>query len=221
MIVSMYLKSIWQIPLAPWLKSNGWAFPSGHLFGACAFYLWISHEMKQRWVSVLAFIIICGEAFGLLQQKYHHINDIIGAVGFVIPFLFIYNIIVKREFFQKRPDLLIIPILLISSVLMMLIPIMRAHVMAAFVALIAFGVSWVLTHNAQISGKIWPRIIAVILFAFLSVGARYILEKSDILPLYRLFFEMVIGPVILNLVILWIYRMSHCGGESYIKNNVK
>ena len=134
-----YLKSIWQIPLAPWVKSDGWAFPSGHMFVACVFYLQISREIQKRWVTNLVYIILLNEAYGLVQQKYHIMRDVAGALGFAIITLYFYNMLTKRPFFQNRPEFLIIVLLPLSLILTILLPSIQPHVIHSLAGLVGFS----------------------------------------------------------------------------------
>ena len=138
-ILVTYLKSIWQIPLAPWVKSDGWSFPSGHMFVACVFYLQISREMQKRWVTNLVYIILLGEAYGLVHQKYHIMRDVAGALGFAIVTLYLYNMLTKRPFFQNRPESLIIVLLPLSLILTILLPITQPHVIYSLAGLVGFA----------------------------------------------------------------------------------
>ena len=135
-----YLKSIWQIPLAPWVKSDSWAFPSGHMFVASVFYLQISREMQKRWVSNLVYIVLLGEAFGLIQQKYHILRDVAGALGFAILSLYLYALLTKRSFFRNRPEWLILVLLPISMILIILLPIIQPYILYVLAGLVGFSV---------------------------------------------------------------------------------
>lgn len=142
MIVCAYLKGVWQVPLAPWLKSDGWAFPSGHMFSACAFYLWISYEMKKRWISILSVVILCGLGFSLVYKGFHDVYDVLGAVVFVLPFLFLYVLCVKIDFFAKSPHLLILPIFPVAIMLLLFMSVVKPHVIGALLLLCVFAAVW-------------------------------------------------------------------------------
>lgn len=201
LIFSSFLKSIWQIPLAPFLKSDGWAFPSGHMFGACAFYLQISREMHKRWASNAVYVILLGVAFGLVQQKYHNIYDIAGAIVCAIILLFFYNIVIKQELFQKRPDLLIIIILPIAIMLVLLIPIIHPHIIEAISGLSCFAIGWIFTHNISIPQKLSVRILTVLVFLGIVFGIYKILWNINILPLYRLVILSGISLLLINIAL--------------------
>jgi len=201
MIVASYLKSIWQIPLAGFLKSDGWAFPSGHMFGACAFYLQISREMQKRWISNTAYVLLLGIAFGLIQQKYHNIHDVLGAIGFAIILLFCYNIIIKKNFFQKRPDLLIIIILPIALTLILFIPIIYLHIIAAISGLSCFAIGWMLTYNISTPKRLSIKMISILIFAGIVFIIYKILWSIDILPLYRLVMLSGASLFLINIVL--------------------
>lgn len=138
-IVVAYLKSIWQVPLQPWVKSDSWAFPSGHMFVVTSFYLWISKEMNKRWITNLSYIILLGVGLSLIQQKYHITQDVIGAFGFALIFLYLYNIIVSLKPFAKNPDYLVLILLPLSLIIMFCMPIIPPHVFHAVYGIVGFG----------------------------------------------------------------------------------
>ena len=152
-ILVAYLKSIWQIPLEPWVKSDSWAFPSGHMFVACVFYIQISREMQKRWITNVVYIILLGVAYGLIQQRYHNISDVVGAVGFAILLLFLYSILINRKFLSNRPELLIIVLLPISIMLIILLPIIQQHILYTFAGLVGFSIVSVV-HKSVVHKKL-------------------------------------------------------------------
>ena len=135
-----FLKSMWKMQLAPWLNITGSAFPSGHMFVACIFYLQISREMQKRWITNLACIILFGEAYGLLEQKYHIMRDIIGAIGFAIPSLYLYNMLIKHAFFQNRPELLIIILLPLAVIFTIFLHVILPHILYTLAGMMLFGI---------------------------------------------------------------------------------
>lgn len=80
MIYNLYLKSIWQIPLDPPLE--GWAFPSGHMHAAWVFWGWLVCHYK-KWSLFATFLVAMSLAtFGMIDHGYHHLSDVVGAIGF-------------------------------------------------------------------------------------------------------------------------------------------
>lgn len=81
MILSQYLKSIWQIPLAPHL-GEGWAYPSGHMQTAVAFYGWLAYEFRNRWVTLCVLGGLIGIGWALVYKGYHSVDDVLAGVLF-------------------------------------------------------------------------------------------------------------------------------------------
>lgn len=92
LVLNVALKGAFKIPLSP---SNPvpYAFPSGHMQFASAFYLWIT--LTVPWImKILISCLLTGIGFSILYFKYHHLADIIAglmtALLLVIIFYFHY-----------------------------------------------------------------------------------------------------------------------------------
>ncbi len=81
MIFNTLLKLLFKVPLFPHL-GNGYAFPSGHMHAAAAFYGYILYESKNRYVSGLIVIILSLLGLSLVHCNFHDCFDVLGAVGF-------------------------------------------------------------------------------------------------------------------------------------------
>lgn len=79
MILSTFLKSFFKIPYSN-PSFTGYAFPSGHMLAAIAFWGWLAWELQKRWFSVLVFIILPCIAFALIYLDFHTLQDVYGAV---------------------------------------------------------------------------------------------------------------------------------------------
>jgi undecaprenyl-diphosphatase len=99
MIVNQLLKSLFKIPLFPHL-GKGYAFPSGHMHSTMIFYGYIlSKEKDLRMKIALAFILLM-ESFCLVYLNFHNWNDVLGAIGFALIELAVYQLL--REVFSER-----------------------------------------------------------------------------------------------------------------------
>lgn len=147
MILVTYLKSIWKIPLASSIKSDSWAFPSGHMFVACLFYLWSSHEIKKIIFSIFSAMIILGIAFGLIQKGYHDIYDVLGAIIFAIPTMFFYSMLIKQKSIKQNSELILIVLLPTSVILMILTFKIYNHTLWAIAGLFFFGAVRIIHKN--------------------------------------------------------------------------
>ncbi len=142
MIFNAFLKSIFQIPLAEHLNKTGYAFPSGHMQSAIVFYgwLWIAH--KNTLVRAILLTIILGIGCALIQQKYHNLYDVFGAVLFGILTLCIYATVLQIELFRNKPFLLGYILITFAIGLLLSMDSLLNHTLMAFMVLTGFTLSW-------------------------------------------------------------------------------
>lgn len=79
MIVNMYLKSYFKVPLAPHL-GEGYAYPSGHF--QLAFVIWVWMMYKLRWIPLYILTPVCLALYGwgVVVNGYHSWEDVTAAV---------------------------------------------------------------------------------------------------------------------------------------------
>lgn len=100
MIFNAFLKSLFQVPLSSEI-GTGFAFPSGHMQNSAVLWGWLSLEVKRKSFSALSVILLCGIAFGLIQQGYHSLVDILGALVFATLLIILYPLLLKRTFIKN------------------------------------------------------------------------------------------------------------------------
>lgn len=74
------LKVTFQVPLAEILGKDGFAFPSGHMQAATAFFGWLalkSHAFKIRIFTIILLICI---GLSLVHFQYHNYYDVLAAI---------------------------------------------------------------------------------------------------------------------------------------------
>lgn len=76
------LKITFQIPFSPTLGKPGFAFPSGHMHAAVAFYGWLMHRASNSLGRAALVGLLAGIGFSLFYRGYHNYIDIIGALFF-------------------------------------------------------------------------------------------------------------------------------------------
>ena len=148
MIFSAFLKSIFQIPLAEHLNKTGYAFPSSHMQTAIVFYGWLFIAHKNTLVRSLVSIILLGIGFALIQQKYHNLYDVLGAVLFGLLTLFVYTIVLQIKLFMNKPFLLGYMLIALSIGLLFSMDSLLQHTSMAFMVLAGFTLSWTIFSDS-------------------------------------------------------------------------
>ncbi len=101
MALNAYLKSIWQVPLNPELKVEGWAFPSGHTQSSCVFWFFLSLMLKKNWVILLIPILLFGITAGIVHFGYHEWHEILAAIGFAgLEVIFFYYLLKLFDYYK-------------------------------------------------------------------------------------------------------------------------
>jgi membrane-associated phospholipid phosphatase len=162
MIFTVFLKSIFQIPLNPTLGIQGFAFPSGHMTVAVIFYGWLFLAYPHWLFRSIILIILTGIGWGLIQQGYHDLKDVGAAVGFGMATIYGFVKISKSSFLQKNPPLMGFYALLISGLMMIGIMFqnnMPSHVVKTYLGLIIFTFMWVFLNRTVWKIKILHKTI--------------------------------------------------------------
>lgn len=162
MIYNLYLKSIWQIPLDPSLE--GWAFPSGHMHAAWVFWGWLVCHYK-KWSLLAAFLVAMGLAtFGMIDHGYHHLSDVLGAIGFGSLSLLIFYGLNRITIFKEN---MFVSSVLISGLGLLFLCMMPAsvqtklHIWQAQGGLLGLSLGW-LCYHAHATLKLYHKIIMLL-----------------------------------------------------------
>jgi len=144
MILNTVLKYFFHVPLMPHL-GKGFAFPSGHMHAAMAFYGWLFVCYRHPALRSLILTVLTGIGFSLIYFHYHTFIDVIGAVGFGSLGLFIYYPCTRITVFRKHPSLLGLTLCSLAVPLLILLAqkyFIPSHVWQAFYGLLAFSLIW-------------------------------------------------------------------------------
>lgn len=90
-LCNVVLKLIFQIPLAPTLCKEGFAFPSGHMQALTVFYGYLGFRFQNSGFSVLIVALLLGYGFSLVYAGYHNYEDVLGAVFFACLLMLMYQ----------------------------------------------------------------------------------------------------------------------------------
>ncbi len=199
MILSTFLKSIWKIPY-PDPSIIAFAFPSGHMLAAIAFWGWLAWEFQKTWFFVLAFIILPCVAFALVYLNFHTIQDVGGAIVIQPVILMIYGCICnifrkfKTGFIGLILVVLSIPLIYFTSPLRDSVWISIGSLLAVSIATYIFDpniISSKLTAAVFIKKIEYPKIMIAILGAALLYYPILDL-KTKINFIYYLFLQSFI-----------------------------
>jgi len=146
MILNIILKNTFKVPLNPVLNIKGYAFPSGHMIAAVAFYGWFFTNIRHPLLRTVIVIILTGLGFTLIYNGYHYLIDIIGAIIFgIIVIAFTYSL-TKEQIIKKYPFLLGIFLWLLTVPIIIYLNIIKVHgldwLWIAFLGLLGFSISW-------------------------------------------------------------------------------
>lgn len=148
LLLNIYLKSIFKIPLPPELGKIGWAFPSGHMMRAVAFWTFLALEFRSKKLTIALLPTFAGLGWALCHFNYHYPKDIYGAIGFGLLLAVGYKKLISTPFIQKDPTRTGLYILPLSFLLLIGIrypakPIFSLSVpMLLLLVIIIFSVIW-------------------------------------------------------------------------------
>jgi len=187
MLLNLALKITFQVPLAPSLGKEGFAFPSGHMQSSIVLYGWLLKSINKLLIKVLIILLLIGIGVSLVHLGYHNYFDVFGAVFVGILLIFTYNWFLKS--FKER--ILSMIVLLFNTLLMVYIGLLyeiKEYSWLVYYSLIGFISSEYCFRNkkASISNNI--KVIATIFCAciFLLVNQIFLLLKTDSLCLSQL-----------------------------------
>lgn len=144
MILNVLLKDFFQVPLMPHL-GKGFAFPSGHMHAAMAFYGWLFVCYRHPALRFLLLTVLIGIGFSLIYFHYHSFIDVMGAVGFGSLSLSIYYPCTRMTVFRKTPPLLGLVLCALAIPMLLFLAqkyFIPSHAWQAFYSLLIFSVIW-------------------------------------------------------------------------------
>lgn len=101
LIFNVFLKSLFLVPLNPALGIKGFAFPSGHMQVSTVLYGMLFQAYPHPLLRKILLIILSGIGYGLVQQGYHTLTDVVGAIAFAILTLYAFLKLTGLPFIQK------------------------------------------------------------------------------------------------------------------------
>ena len=187
MLLNLALKITFQVPLAPSLGKEGFAFPSRHMQTSIVLYGWLLKSVNKRSIKVVITILLIGISIGLVHLGYHNYFDVLAAVFLGLLLIFIYSWFLKTF----KESILSMIVLLFNTLLMAYIVLLyeiKEYSWLAYYSLIGFISSEYCFRNKKVSISKNIKVIATIFCAyiFLLVNQIFLLLKTDSLCLSQL-----------------------------------
>jgi hypothetical protein len=178
MILNLALKSTFKIPLPPFLKQDGFAFPSGHMQTAIIFYGWVMIQFSNIIIRFILFCTLVGIGISLVYFGYHNYIDIVGAVIVGVLLLFAYH-----KLFSLLKNILTWLMLALVSWLMVYIKEryrIPEHLWIAYFGFLGVFISDSLFVKNQAKTKDFKTKVFTTIIAFIFVFATREIFKLDI-----------------------------------------
>ena len=187
MLLNLALKITFQVPLAPSLGKEGFAFPSRHMQSSIVLYGWLLKSVNKRSIKVVITILLIGISIGLVHLGYHNYFDVLAAVFLGLLLIFIYSWFLKTF----KESILSMIVLLFNTLLMVYIGLLyeiKEYSWLAYYSLIGFISSEYCFRNKKVSISKNIKVIATIFCAyiFLLVNQIFLVLKTDSLCLSQL-----------------------------------
>jgi PAP2 superfamily len=112
-LINYILKNIFKIPLTFMPGKHNYAFPSGHMQSASAFYGYLLYKFSHQAIKIICLVVLVGIAWAMIARGYHNYYDILAAILCSIALIAIYNF-----FANKASAFLSWMVLLLASCLM-------------------------------------------------------------------------------------------------------
>jgi len=92
------LKYTFKVPLSQKFGLNNYAFPSGHMSSAIAFYGWLAIRYHSNLLNLFVGFLLLGIASELIYFGYHVVIDVIGSFFFCSLLLYGYHLFLSRYY---------------------------------------------------------------------------------------------------------------------------
>ncbi|MEI8321350.1 MAG: phosphatase PAP2 family protein [Alphaproteobacteria bacterium] len=181
MIFSATLKNIFQIPLNPALGIEGYAFPSGHMQAAVAFYGWIFYTIKNRTVRILIPCILLGQGWAMIHAGFHSLTDELAGFTVSVMLILAYGYFKNRELLKKYPFAMgwILVGVAIPMLVFLRTDVMPTHVWGSFYGLIGFLLGWTLYGKKELLDDLnirWKVIFSLLTIGFFVLVSTFVHE---------------------------------------------
>ena len=194
MIFNTLLKYLFKVPLLPHL-GPGYAFPSGHMHAASAFYGYILYKTDNKFVKIGLATLLCWLGFSLIYCHFHDLTDVLGAIGFTIVELLIYHIL-SVNFGDKVVGVTSIITAVAIMFALNIIHKVEFHVWLAFYALVGMETTLLITQDRKL-GSISRKLFALILSIIMIAGIYYLFKALAFDKFYLSEIRFALIPLII------------------------
>ena len=164
MVLNTLMKQWFAVPLAVSLGKAGYAFPSGHMQFATAFYVWLMFMDISRWLKAAMVLILVLIAPAMIHFGYHNWSDIAAGSAVGAGSAALYWIVLCRLRAQHIPETTLGTAIVFWNIgLMSLMGYwlgfggIPAHAWMGFYITLGFALTWrqiIETHNRRWSGML-------------------------------------------------------------------
>lgn len=194
MIFNTLLKYSFKVPLFPHL-GHGYAFPSGHMHAASAFYGYIIYKTNNKFLKVGLGILLCCLGSGLIYCRFHDLKDVLGAVGFTALELALYHII-SLKFGDKVVGVICILTSIATMIALSFIYKVEFHVWLAFYALVGMEAALYIFPEKKFS-SIYQKFLALLISSVAITGIYYLFKALAFDRFYLSEIRFAIVPLII------------------------
>lgn len=173
MIFNTLLKYLFKVPLFPHL-GHGYAFPSGHMHAASAFYGYILYRSNNKFLKIGLLLLLCCLGFSLIHCHFHDLKDVLGAVGFTVFELTVYRLI-STKFGDKTVGVLCILTSVATMIALSFIHKVEFHVWLAFYALVGMETALYISPEKKFS-SIYQKFLALFISLAAIAGVYYLFK---------------------------------------------
>lgn len=207
MLITAYLKSVFQVPLNPEIGKIGWAYPSGHTMFDVIFWGALFIQIRKPWVLFAGLVISIAAFFGMVYKRYHNWEEILGGIcsGGLVLVAFYYWIQYRAE---KTMSLLAITLIVNLAIYNFLLPHeLMDYKWLRIVIGIHIGIGMALPYLEKLIPKcVFAKIMAFILAVVSTYLIRAFLHIND----------FIVGATI-SLIVLMLIP----GAVRYIESKMK
>lgn len=194
MIFNTLLKYLFKVPLFPHL-GHGYAFPSGHMHAAAAFYGYIIYKTNNKIVKIALGILLCCLGFSLIHCHFHDLKDVAGALIFCAAELAVYHYIYSNWGDEVAGIVSIASAIAIMCALAVIHKV-EFHVWLAFYGLVGMESMLTITDDVRLN-SIFEKIAATALTALLVAGVYYLFKFFAFNKFYLSEIRFALAPFII------------------------